>query len=104
MEKSHPPTIAPTIPRMMSRKSPSPVLLTILLPTNPATSPKMIQATSDMSCILPQSSIVEPVKYQGSASGIIHEPDGPGHAKPEQQRNGSLRSLAGNQAKLNGDP
>src|ERR1700738_360739 len=36
--KIHPPTNAPTIPRMMSRTSPSPVLLTILLPMKPAIS------------------------------------------------------------------
>ena len=34
--KSHPPTTAPTNPRMMSRKKPSPDLLTILLPIKPA--------------------------------------------------------------------
>jgi hypothetical protein len=37
--KIHPPTNAPMIPKMMSRISPSPVLLTISLPMKPAISP-----------------------------------------------------------------
>src|SRR5690349_4574757 len=38
--KMYPPTIAPTIPSTMSRISPSPDLLTILLPIKPAISPR----------------------------------------------------------------
>jgi hypothetical protein len=47
-EERKPPTIAPTMPRTMSRKKPSPVLLTILLPMNPAIRPSMIQPMIDM--------------------------------------------------------
>src|ERR1035438_8485016 len=46
--KSHPPTTAPTTPRMMSRKKPSPDLLTILLPIKPATNPRTIHANIDI--------------------------------------------------------
>src|SRR5262249_12073935 len=47
-ENIHPPTIAPTMPSTRSRMRPSPVLLTILLPRNPATMPRTIQATNDI--------------------------------------------------------
>src|SRR5579862_1613597 len=45
---NQPPTTAPTIPRTMSRTTPSPVLLMILLPMNPAMRPNTIQAIIDM--------------------------------------------------------
>src|SRR5262252_546711 len=48
MLNNHPPTTAPTIPRMMSRNIPSPRLLTILLPMKPAIDPKTIHARNDM--------------------------------------------------------
>src|SRR5450755_1239277 len=48
--KSHPPTTAPTTPRMMSRKKPSPDLFTILLPIKPATRPSTIHARIDIVC------------------------------------------------------
>jgi hypothetical protein len=41
--KMKPPTIAPTIPRTISRKNPSPDLLTILLAMKPAMRPSKIQ-------------------------------------------------------------
>src|SRR5258708_16523721 len=47
---THPPITAPTIPRAMSRKSPSPVLLTSLLPMKPAIRPSTIHAMIDMVC------------------------------------------------------
>src|SRR5712692_4717656 len=47
---SHPPITAPTIPRPISKKNPSPVLLTNLLPMNPAIRPSTIQETIDMVC------------------------------------------------------
>src|SRR5262249_38837456 len=47
-EKIQPPTTAPTMPSTRSRTRPSPVLLTILLPRNPATMPRTIQARIDM--------------------------------------------------------
>ena len=47
-EKMNPPTTAPTMPRTMSRKKPSPCLFTILLAMNPAISPSMIHAMIDM--------------------------------------------------------
>src|ERR1700687_2589519 len=50
--KRYPPTMAPTIPKTMSSTNPSPVLFTILLPMNPAMSPKTIQARIDMSTSL----------------------------------------------------
>src|SRR5262245_5913835 len=43
-----PPTIAPTMPSSMSSIMPSPRLLTILLPINPATRPNMIQPMIDI--------------------------------------------------------
>src|SRR5271168_2008267 len=47
-EKMNPPTIAPTMPRTMSRKKPSPDLFTILLAMNPAISPRKIQPIIDI--------------------------------------------------------
>src|SRR5436190_17936029 len=49
---SHPPTIAPTTPRTISSISPSPRLLTILLPMNPATRPSTIHARNDILLLL----------------------------------------------------
>src|SRR5271170_3055101 len=46
--KMKPPTIAPTTPSAISRNIPSPDLLTILLPINPAINPRMIQAIMPM--------------------------------------------------------
>jgi hypothetical protein len=43
-----PPTIAPTMPSMMSRKKPSPVLFTILLAMKPEISPSKIHPMIDM--------------------------------------------------------
>src|ERR1700676_3101852 len=63
--KSHPPTTAPTIPRMMSRKRPSPDLLTILLPIKPATRPSTIHARIDIVCSL-EPELEPPLK--------VHEP------------------------------
>src|SRR5260370_41576776 len=40
---THPPAIAPTIPSTISRRKPSPRLLTILLPMKPANRPNRIQ-------------------------------------------------------------
>src|SRR6185312_6487514 len=48
LRNSQPPTTAPTMPSTMSRRNPSPALLTILLAMNPAMSPRMIQAMKDM--------------------------------------------------------
>src|SRR5229473_1495347 len=48
----HPPATAPIIPSTISRIRPSPLLLTILLPINPATKPRMTQAKSDISVLL----------------------------------------------------
>src|SRR6185312_17061721 len=48
LRNSQPPTTAPTMPSRMSRRNPSPALLTILLAMNPAMSPRMIHATKDM--------------------------------------------------------
>src|SRR3989441_3508943 len=45
---NQPPITAPTIPKPMSRKNPSPVLLTSLLPMKPAISPSTIHAMIDM--------------------------------------------------------
>src|SRR5256885_16982147 len=45
---NHPPTTAPTIPRAMSRKNPSPVLLTSLLPMKPAIRPSTTHEMIDM--------------------------------------------------------
>src|SRR5690349_20936854 len=47
-ENKNPPTIAPTIPRMMSRRIPSPALLTILLAMKPAIRPRTIQPMMDI--------------------------------------------------------
>src|SRR6266566_1275200 len=47
---NQPPITAPTIPRAMSRKNPSPVLLTSLLPMKPAIRPSTIHAMIDMIC------------------------------------------------------
>src|ERR1700756_772398 len=49
--KRYPPATAPTIPRTISRNMPSPCLLTILLPRNPAINPRRIQLRIDMSII-----------------------------------------------------
>src|SRR5690242_17265855 len=43
-----PPTIAPTIPRTMSRKKPWPVLLTTLLAIKPAIRPRIIHPMIDI--------------------------------------------------------
>src|ERR1700728_2855414 len=61
-----PPTIAPMIPRMTSRKKPSPLLLTILLPINPAISPTTIHA------IIP---IAYPPMVSGCYINITSTPD-----------------------------
>src|SRR5437879_13185710 len=45
---NQPPITAPTTPRAMSRKNPSPVLLTSLLPMKPAIRPSTIHAMIDM--------------------------------------------------------
>src|SRR5204863_7112729 len=50
--KMKPPTIAPTMPSTMSRKKPSPDLLTILLAMNPEISPRMIQPIMDIAHLL----------------------------------------------------
>src|SRR5712671_3737760 len=50
MLNNQPPITAPTIPRAMSRKNPSPVLLTSLLPMKPAIRPSTIHAMIDMVC------------------------------------------------------
>src|SRR6266403_897064 len=47
---NQPPITAPTIPRAMSRKNPSPLLLTSLLPIKPAIRPSTIPAMIDMIC------------------------------------------------------
>src|SRR2546426_1771626 len=47
---NQPPITAPTIPRAMSRKNPSPLLLTSLLPMKPAIRPSTIHAMIDMVC------------------------------------------------------
>src|SRR5690348_15951651 len=47
-ENRNPPTIAPTIPRTMSRMIPSPCLLTILLAMKPAIRPRTIQPMMDI--------------------------------------------------------
>src|SRR5579864_1053811 len=47
MLNSHPPTIAPTTPRTISSRRPSPRLLTILLPMKPAIRPSTIHARND---------------------------------------------------------
>ena len=49
--KIHPPTTAPTIPKMMSRKIPSPDLLTPMLPSHPAMAPKTIHPRTDIMCL-----------------------------------------------------
>ena len=46
--KIHPPATAPTIPRMISRKKPSPCLFTILLAIKPASKPSTIHARNDI--------------------------------------------------------
>src|SRR5512133_4294236 len=43
-----PPTMAPTMPRAMSRKKPSPALLTILLAMKPEMRPRIIHAMIDI--------------------------------------------------------
>src|SRR5579872_2507514 len=48
VRNNQPPTTAPMMPRMMSRNTPSPRLLTILLAMNPAIRPRTIQASTDM--------------------------------------------------------
>src|SRR5438132_6808328 len=45
---SHPPITAPTMPSAMSRKNPSPDLLTSLLPINPAIRPSTTHEMIDM--------------------------------------------------------
>src|SRR5213594_311442 len=45
---NQPPITAPTMPRAMSRKNPSPVLLTSLLPMNPAIRPRTTHEMIDM--------------------------------------------------------
>src|SRR6202034_3183534 len=63
----HPPTIAPMIPRITSRKKPSPLLLTILLAINPAISPTIIHAI--MPIVLSQVSRVSRLRlFQGVAA------------------------------------
>src|SRR5580698_3402566 len=58
---SHPPTTAPTTPRSRSTTRPSPLLLTILLPMNPASTPKTIHASIDIRCAPPWGR--QPVYY-----------------------------------------
>src|SRR5439155_26342649 len=50
--KMKPPTIAPTMPSTMSRKKPSPDLLTILLAMKPEISPRMIHPMIDITHLL----------------------------------------------------
>src|SRR2546421_5362066 len=50
--KMKPPTIAPTMPSTISRKNPSPDLLTILLAMNPEISPRIIQPIIDIAHLL----------------------------------------------------
>src|SRR5207248_4208102 len=45
---NQPPTTAPTMPRALSRKNPSPVLLTSLLPMKPAIRPSTTHEMIDM--------------------------------------------------------
>src|SRR5713101_2489847 len=47
---SQPPTMAPTMPKPISRTRPSPVLLTSLLPMKPAIRPSTNHARIDMIC------------------------------------------------------
>jgi hypothetical protein len=47
-ENRNPPTNAPTIPRTISRRTPSPDLLTSLLAMNPAINPKTSHAIIDI--------------------------------------------------------
>src|SRR5205823_811651 len=48
--KIHPPMTPPTIPRTISRKSPSPVLLIIMLAIHPAKPPRTIQLITPITC------------------------------------------------------
>src|SRR5947199_10085596 len=48
--KIHPPMTPPTIPRTISRKSPSPVLLIIMLAIQPAKPPRTIQLITPIAC------------------------------------------------------
>src|SRR5579859_4679528 len=67
MLNTQPPTTAPTIPSTISRNTPSPVLFTSLLPTNPAIKPNTIQAKIDIIRLLSDWLLVVSKQFQDSA-------------------------------------
>src|SRR6266542_2416794 len=66
---NQPPITAPTIPRAMSRKNPSPLLLTSLLPMKPAIRPSTIHAMIDMVC--PPGLVQVVSLFVGSRTGAV---------------------------------
>src|SRR5208337_4573651 len=70
---THPPTTDPTMPRIMSRKNPSPDLFTILLPINPASRPSTIHARIDI-VSSPQNSGRKPLSEERARRKSSRQP------------------------------